>query len=149
MRTAGTILTVLVLAPGLSGCGRVTAPSPAVDRDRGRLTIFTDRDSGFSTTDVRDADEQIVRFNEAAELVWAADDTRFAGYLVDGQVVTADQVCSACYFFVRFGTRDGEPRAYLTWSGDESEDRPATVLDVDVVAGRLVVSSTSMAVPKT
>jgi hypothetical protein len=64
MRTAGTIVTLLVLVQGLAGCGRLTTPSA----DRDRLTVFTDRASGFSTTDVRDADEQIVRFNEATIL---------------------------------------------------------------------------------
>ena len=64
-------------------------------------------------------------------------------------MITADRVCDACYFFVRFGTRNGEPQAYLTWAGDDTDAQPATLLDVEVEAGRLVVESTSARVPRT
>lgn len=108
-----------------------------------------DRTTGFSTSDVHDADEQILRFNTNGELIWVDGETRFGGYIADGQVITADRVCDACYFFVRFGSRGGEPRAYLTWAGDDTDAQPATLLDVEVIAGRLVVESTTTRVPRT
>lgn len=43
-----------------------------------------------------------------------------------------------------FATRDGERRAYLTWSGDPPPGRPITILDVDVVDGQLVVADTDV-----
>lgn len=141
------IFPLLALAHGLAGCGGFASPSPVSTPSP--LAVFTDRESGFSTTDVRDVNEQIVRFNTAGELIWSADEARFPGYLADGHVITADRICSGCYFLVRFGTRDGDRRAYLTWSGDESDQHPATVLDVEVAAGRLVVSGTEVTVPKT
>ena len=42
--------------------------------------------------------------------------------------------------------RTGQRRAYLTWSGDPA-DRPVTILDVDVVGGRLVVADSGLALP--
>ena len=76
----GTVF--LVLAHGLSGCsGSRSSPSspsavlqpppPPVPS----LIVFTDKASGFSTPDLRDAQEQIVQFNTAAELIWTADGT--------------------------------------------------------------------------
>ena len=147
MRIARAIFPLLALAHGLAGCGGFASPSPVSQPNR--LAVFTDRESGFSTTDVRDVHEQIVRFNTAGELIWTADEARFPGYLADGYVITADRICPGCYFLVRFGTRDGQQRAYLTWASDESDDHPATVLDVEIVAGRLVVSGTNVTVPKT
>ena len=92
---------------------------------------------------MHDVDEQILRFNSKGEIaIWIDGVTQFEGYIADGQVITADRVCAACYFFVRFGTRNGEPQAYLTWAGDDTDAHPATLLDVEVVAGRLVVAST-------
>jgi hypothetical protein len=148
-RPGTTILLAWALA--MAGCGGPTSPSRAVAATSSAVTalmVFTDRASGFSTTDVRDAHEQIVRFNTAGEMIWAAGDTRFPGFLADDQVVTAGGVCAGCYFLVRFGTRDGDRRAYLTWSGDPAPDRPVTVLDLDVVGGRLVVADSGQALPR-
>ena len=148
-----TLLLVVALAIAAAGCASPTAPSvvPVPDPGPSRtdtLAVFTDRVTGFSTSDVRDADEQILRFNAKGELVWADGETTFPGYIADGQVITADRVCAACYFFVRFGTRNGVPRAYLTWAGDDTDAQPATLLDVEVVDGRLVVEATPARVPR-
>ena len=48
--------------------------------------------------------------------------------------------CEGCAFEVRFGTRDGERRAYLTV--DYGHDNPGTVVDVEVVNGALVFTKT-------
>ena len=124
MRMASAVVLV-VLVQGLAGCaGRDTwspsGPSPAPDTAAPpapsstiTLHVFTEAASGFSTSDVRDAQEQIVQFNTAGELIWGADGTRFAGYSVGGTFINADTLCK-CRFEVRFGTNDGERRAYLT-----------------------------------
>jgi hypothetical protein len=64
---------------------------------------------------------------------------------------TAGSVCPSCFFLIRFGTRDGERRAYLTWPDFERHgraDHPApTILDIEVEGGRVVVTDTSVRVP--
>ena len=159
MRISSTTVPVLVLAftACLAACGSgPTAPSPAAatldtasgNDPGGALMRFTDRDTGVATTDVRDVHEQIVQFTTAGELVWTATGARFPGFLADGAVVTAEHVCAGGYFLVRFSTRDGERRAYLTWSGEPAPDRPVTILDVSVVAGRLVVEDSDVTLPR-
>jgi hypothetical protein len=115
------------------------------------LAVFTDPASGLSTSDVRDVQEQIVRFNTAAELIWTADDTRFKGYPVNGNIVGAESLCRYCTFQVRFGTRNGETRAYLTWSDETGhfEGHPPAIFDIDIVDGRLVITETDVPVPGT
>jgi hypothetical protein len=125
----------------------MTSPSPATRTTA--LARFLDPDSDFATTDVRDAQGEIVQFNTAGELVWPADGSRFPGYIADGRVITAGNTCAGCYFYVRFGTHDGERRAYLTWSAPVTADQPATMLDVAVVGGVLVVHDTDVVVPET
>jgi len=85
----------------------VTAPpAPPV------LAIFSDLDSTF-TTDVRDVQRQIVRFDTANNaLIWATDGRSFAGYPVSGVFIRADRA-----FQVSFGTENGERRAYFTETG--------------------------------
>ena len=105
------------------------------------LQVFVDAASGFSTSDVRDAQEQIVQFNTAGELIWTADGTRFAGYSVGGIFINADRLCQ-CRFEVRFGTNGGERRAYLT--ADYGHENPGTLVDLDVVSGALVAGRSSV-----
>ena len=153
LRMKSHLLVAAIGALAGAGCG-IASPSPvpqagAPAADGVVLAVLVDRTTGFSTSDVRDADEQILRFNSKGELIWVDGEIRFPGYIADDRVITADRVCDACYFFVRFGTRDGEPRAYLTWAGEDTDAHPATLLDVEVVAGRLVVESTALRVPRT
>ena len=67
--------------------------------------MFTEQASGFSTSDLRDAQEQIVQFNTANELIWTADGTHLPGYRAQGNFIPAE---ASCGFVVRFGTRNGE-----------------------------------------
>jgi hypothetical protein len=132
-----TGIVLLVLGQGLAGCGGFgfsSAPSPQPTPIQ--LAVFTDPASGFSTSDVRDVQQQIVGFNTAAELIWTADGTRFPGYPVNGNFIRADK-----YFLVLFGTKDGERRAFLTQSDD------LTICDIEVVAGQLIITETSVPVP--
>ena len=48
---------------------------------------------------------------------------------------------------VRFGTKDGERRAYLT--ADYGHENPGTLVDVEVVGGALVVARTDVFPPGT
>ena len=148
MRTPRIVL-LLAIAAVHSACGGgaagMTSPSPV--SHAAALARFIDPDSDFATTDVRDAQDEIVQFNTAGELVWAADGSRYPGFIADGRVITAGNICAGCYFYVRFGTRDGERRAYLTWTAPVTADRPATLLDVAVVGGVVVVHDTDVVVP--
>lgn len=98
--------------------------------------MFIDPVSGFSTSDVRDIDQQIVRFNTVEELIWIADGTRFPGYRVAGNFVRWDR-----YFGVRFGTKGGERRAYLCGHGHDDKTDPPHICDV---SGQLVIIETKV-----
>ena len=100
--------------------------------------MFSDPDSEFSTTDVRDVDEEIVRFDATAKtLIWAADGSVFDGWDVDGNFLGPTR-----FFQVRFGTKDGERRAYFT------ETANATICDILIDNGDLQIFSTSVTVPQ-
>ena len=134
----GTIL-FFVLVQGTAGCGgsEPTAPTPAPSPVQ--LAAFTDAGSGFSTSDVRDVHEQIVRFNILdGSLIWTADGRNFSGYPVSGNFLGADRS-----FQVRFGTVDGQRRAYFT------ETVATTICDIEVVNGQLRILPTAVSVPGT
>jgi hypothetical protein len=98
---------------------------------------FQDPDSDFSTTDVRDVDDEIVRFDATAlRLIWVADDLAFDGWDVNGNQLAGG------FYTVRFGTEDGERRAYFT------ETSPPTICDISVSGGALSISSTNVTVPQ-
>jgi len=99
--------------------------------------VFSDPASSFTTSDVRDVQDQIVRFDTASNsLIWAADGRTFSGYPVSGLFIRSDR-----FFQVRFGTKDGERRAYFT------EAVATTLCDVEVVGGQLVITPTNVTVP--
>jgi hypothetical protein len=156
----------LMLTLGLAGCGgsgpstpsapgSPTQPSAAsTPAPNGALTVFTDPATGFSTTDLRDVQEQIVQLSSMGELIWTADGTRLAGYRVthptaDGRALFVEgKIClDPCAFEVRFGTRDGERRAYLTV--DHIHWNPGTLVDVEVAGGSLIVTDTDVYPPGT
>ena len=122
----------------------VTAPTPApapIDA----LVTFADPHSGFRTSDLRDAHEQVVRFTVAHELIWMTDGTRLPGFSVQGNSI-AVPAC-ACSLVVRFGTGDGERRAYLT--ADYIHDNPGTLVGLSISGGALTISPTSVFAPGT
>lgn len=143
MRILG-IVALLVLAHGLSGCdGRdVTrppfAPSPVPPTASQpvpiSILVFTDKSTGLATSDVLDAQEQVVRFNSAGEIIWTADGTHFPGYWINGRIereIGAEVV---------FATKDGERRAYLIFRLDYHHyGPPPVVVDLEVVDGKLVI----------
>jgi hypothetical protein len=102
------------------------------------LAMFADPGSSFSTSDVRDSDDQIVQFDTASQsMIWAADGRRFEGFpVLDTYFVRSDK-----FFQVRFGTRNGERRAYFT------EAVAGTICNVEVSGGGVVITATSVRVP--
>jgi hypothetical protein len=88
-----------------------------------------------------------VRFTTGGELVWVPTGTRFTGFPVYGLTIQAHSVGLECSFYVRFGTKDGERRGYLTLSHHHDGDYRVNVLDIEVVDGRLVVTESTVRVP--
>jgi hypothetical protein len=136
-------VAILMVVGGLAGCGgsdsAPTTPStPTLPPPTPvQLAVFTDPASNFSTSDVRDAQEQIVRFDMTSNsLIWAADGRSFSGYPVSGLFIRPDRS-----FQVRFGTKDGQRRAYFT------ETVATTICDIKIVGGQLVISPTNVTVP--
>ena len=109
--------------------------------------LFTDPASGYSTTDVFDAHEQVVKFS-ATELLWPANGARFPEFFPDGNLIGCHHQKDYCVQ-VRFGTKNGRRAAYITWTDDGYRKRgtPVTVIDVDVVDGRLVLADSTPPVP--
>ena len=154
-RSIWTGIILLVLAQGLAGCGDArssptpSTPSPVPQPAPIQLVVFTDPASGFSTADVRDVHDQISRLNTAGELIWIADGTRFPGLPVKGNLITYDKT-RFLSFQVRFGTKNGEQRAYLTWYDDLNHYYPGTIVDIEVDAyGHLTVAETNVPLPGT
>ena len=129
------------------GGAPVKAPQPFVYIEV-PLVVFVEPGSGFSTSEVRDAQGHVVQFDQRGRLIWTADGARLTGFtLSDGLfVVPPDHVCQ-CWFEVRFGTDDGQRRAYLT--ADYGHDNPGTLVDLDVAGGQLLVSRSQVYPPGT
>ncbi len=145
MKLSTTALFFAILVA--TGCGggsgstsTTTTPSPTPTVPTPlpvQLAVFMDPATGFSTSDVRDVQEQIVRLDTANNaLIWAADGRSFPGYPVSGNFFRADKA-----FQVRFGVKDGERRAYFT------EAVATTICDVEIVGNALVISPTTVHVP--
>jgi hypothetical protein len=135
-------IVFLVLAQGLAGCSGSESPAapsapslvqPPVPPPSIQLVVFTDPLTGLTTSDVGDLHSQIVRFDSAGDLIWAADDTHFPRFpLGYGYERGA--------FEVLFGTENGERRAYLTFSPDYWHyPPPASRVDLEVMDGKLVI----------
>lgn len=125
--TAGT-------PPCVAECDEQSQCAPTDD-----LAVFVDPDSSFSTTDVRDVDEEVVWFDTTARsIIWAANGQVFqeGNWVVDGNFLGATGM-----FQVRFGTVDGDQRAYFTETG------PATICDIFVTDQRIRIVSTTVSVP--
>ena len=139
-------VVVLALASSFAACGGASTPSmptPVAAPDRAPppvvgLVTFFDPGSGISTTDVRDSDDQVVRFNTAGELIWVADDTRFPGFPIHMPFIMDDYS-----YRVVFGTKDGERRPYFAAHGED------VMYDIESVNGRLTITATSLPVPGT
>ena len=135
-----TPLLPLCSLVGILACGESSpsvTPSPT-PTSAVRLATFTDPASSFSTSDVRDVQEQVMRFDTASNsLVWTVNGQSYAGYpVLDTYFIRSDK-----FFQVRFGTRNGERRAYFT------EASRGTICDVEVSSGGLSITPTDVSVP--
>jgi Carboxypeptidase regulatory-like domain len=161
-----TGIVLLLLVQGLVGCGGSesrtlpsasrtlpSAPSPVPQPVApNQLIVFKDPLTGLSTSDVRDAQDYIVQFTTARELVWTADGTHLPGHVVQGPGYQpggnyAGEPSCQCWLVVRFGASNGERRAYLT--ADYIHFNPGTLVALDVVGGAVIVSRTSVFPPGT
>jgi hypothetical protein len=151
MRILG-VVALLVLTQGLLGCGGrdVTWPplapsrvTPAVSQPVPvSVLVFTDARTGFATSDVRDAQEQILQFNSAGEIIWTVDGRHFPGYWINGRIereIGAEVV---------FATKDGQRRAYLIFRLDYHHyEPPPHIVDLEVVGDHLVIIGDRPPVP--
>lgn len=135
------------LAPSAPSPIPQAAPAPVPLPTLNGLAVFTDSATGFSTTDVLDSDGQMIRVNTANELIWVADGTRFPEFIAAASNTIGYHHAGDTYFQIRFGTKAGERRAYVTWP-DGRLQGAATILDLWVDArGDLKVTETNVTVP--
>ena len=162
-------ILLLALAAGLTGCrgaGSSTtptapsalapAPAPSLILPLPPNDLFVFHESDFSTTDVRDARERIVQFTNGGDLIWTADGTRLHGFTMEPDsnhwgvptYFIGGKICEQfCVFSIRFGTRDGQRRAYLTV--DYGHSNPGTLVETEVKNGALAVTQTTLFPPGT
>ena len=118
---------------GLSCGSGSSGSSPTAPSQGSTLATFTDPTTGQATSDVRDVDEQVMRFETpSGVLIWVADGSRHSGWPVSGQFLD-----SARLYQVRFGSRSGQRRAYFTETGS------GTICNLEVSGGQLRISATS------
>ena len=149
-------MLMLAAAVGLAGCDSdhgPLAPSPNPPStpqpqpgQPPQPLVFYDGATGFSTSDLRDAQDQIVRITNVGELIWVADDTRLPGYWVTQGIYISCSPCGGA-LEIRFSGQNGERRAYLTV--DYGHDNPGSLIDLEVAGGALVARRTSVFPPGT
>ena len=138
-----SITLVLLLALGTIACGGDSSPSTSPTTPTPSsptptmIAVFADPTSSLSTQDVRDVQDQIVRFDiPSNSLVWI-DNRMFSGFpVLDSYFIRSDR-----FFQVRFGSVNGQRRAYFT------EAVRGTICDVEMVGSGVVVTSTDVTVP--
>lgn len=134
-------LAVALAAAAASACsdGSLTSNTPAPPPPAGvSLVVFTDPQTGFQTTDVRDADNEVVRFDRNEDtLLWSPTNLVFDGWVVDGAFLDAGRL-----YRVAFGTVNGQRRAYFT------ESAGGTICDLSVDGNNFLrIAPTSLLPP--
>lgn len=134
----GVIVLAFLLAWVSCGDGSPSGPEPPPPSPGSNYATFTNPATGFSTTDVRDVDEQIMRFDlDQNALIWLPDSLAFDGWVVDGNFLGVGRP-----YQVRFGRVDGQERAYFTETGR------GTICDLEVdSAGFLSIQPTNRLPP--
>lgn len=148
--THAAVVNVLAVIVTTVGCNNPAAPAPSapspppgVSQPKPtELVVFRDPVTGLSTSDVRDARGHVVQFTTANELVWI-DGTHLSGHQVD----VSEEASCQCWLVVRFGSADGERRAYMT--ADAGHYNPGTLVDLEMTENRLVVTWTDLFPPGT
>lgn len=150
------LLAIALLSLTVVSCAgsSLTVPSdvpPQNPANPETLVVFQEP-GGFSTTDLRDAKDRIIHLTTGGHLIWTADGTRLPGYGVTSDywgppTYFIGPIDPCCVLSVRFGTQDGERRAYLTF--DYGHYNPGTRVDVAAAAGALVITQTELFPPGT
>jgi hypothetical protein len=135
MAAAVKTVALAALLIGNAGCSG-DDDSPTSPTPQAQTVVFTQAATGFMTSDVRDSEGDVVRFDTAGNLIWVPTGARFSGFPATGNLLGPTQG-----FEVRFGTENGTRAAYFTERG------PSTICDIDVVNGMLNVSPTTRTVP--
>ena len=134
---------LVIALGGLAGCGDTglttdSTPPPPPPAPGDSFAVFIDPNSDFQTVDVRDSENDIVRFdtNENA-LLWTQSDLLFDGWFVQGNFMDAQRL-----YQVRFGTVNGERRAYFTETGR------GTLCELSVTNNELFIAPTDLLPPQ-
>jgi len=99
--------------------------------------LFMDPDSDFAARDVFDVDDEIVRFVAQRQvMIWMEDNTEFENWDVNGNLLLAGA------FEVRFGTTEGQRRAFFSEPGLD------TICNLVVQNGQLSIFRTSQPIPQ-
>ena len=126
MRIRRAIL-ILIITQGLAGCDssngrtirqRPRLPSQPTLPGASSLVAFRDSVSGFSTTDLRDAEDEIVQLNSAGELILVSQHARLPGYRLTQHTTEYNmekrKICpQGCAFAIRFGIKSGDRGASI------------------------------------
>jgi len=124
-------------AGALNPCG--AAPDAATPEVSPYVT-FVDCVTGFRTDEVHDADREIVHFDATLEaMISAASGVSVGGWTVAGSDL--DWSRSGVPFRVRFGTEEGERRAYFTEAG------PGTICNLTVAGPDVLFISATRETP--
>ena len=112
------------------------------------LEVFRESATGFETTELRGAQDRVVELDRDGFLRFAESGLSVGGFRRQGDTffVTTNTACD-CALEVRFGSQDGARRAYLT--ADYGHFNPGTLVGVEAVDGRLVVTKTDEYLPGT
>ncbi len=114
------------------------APTPVAPASPPSIRVFTDPVSGVTTSDVHDAQDQVFQLNSAGQVIWQADGGVYS-FAVRG--VEEGLV-------VRFATKNAERRGYLIYdTAWYHYGPPEVVVDLEVVDGKLIVSTVRPSVP--
>jgi hypothetical protein len=133
MHVSKAVLLVSLIGVA-GGCGSSPtappAPQPTPTPAQPVLATFADPSSSFSTKDVHDVKDHIVNFDTSTNsLIWSLTGQKFTGYPVSGNLIGGT-------FQARFGTKDGDCRAYFT------EAATGTICDIEVSGGGIAISPT-------
>ena len=106
--------------------------------DESDFALFTDPDSDFTTTTVRDIDGETVRFRISNEAIVYQDGREYQ----EGSWPVSGNALGGGAFLARFGTQDGVRQAYFTETG------PATICNFVVSEVNFLIFPTSQTVPQ-
>ena len=102
--------------------------------------VFTDPKTGYQTTDLYDVNGDIVQIDTRNQsMVWEQNETSY----FEGRYTVTDDVFlrSDRFFQVRFGTENGERKAFFT------ETAARTICNIRLLDGNLRISATGVRVP--